>query len=131
MPKTFKLMVTGRDDRVPEPLRASCKQIVLPTGVDVSDNANKDIRRFFERRFAELPGSLFPEWPGERILDDLTRRAAGLFIWAETIMRLLKKGIPNKDWNKSFVATLVTEITLHNYTATSSLYHFKMLTATY
>jgi NACHT domain len=97
LPKTFKLIVTGRDDRVLDSLRASCKHIVLLTGVNVSVDANKDIRLFFEKRFADVGGSLFPEWPGERILNNLTRRAAGLFIWADTIMKFLEQGIPDEQ----------------------------------
>jgi len=61
LPKKFTLMFTGRGDRVPTSLRATSKQIVLFTGREVSADANKDIRRFLEERFAELPGSIFPE----------------------------------------------------------------------
>jgi hypothetical protein len=96
LPRTLKLIVTGRDDRVPESFRAICKQITLPTGGDVSADANSDIRHFFERRFSELGGSSFPEWPGVQILDALTTRAAGLFIWAETVMKFVEQGFPGE-----------------------------------
>jgi hypothetical protein len=84
LPKSFKLIVTGCEDRVPNSFRAVCKHMVLPTGSDVSAEVNQDIRLFFEERFAELPGSMFLEWPGEQVLDTLTARTGGLFIWSET-----------------------------------------------
>ena len=92
-PKTFKLIVTSRDERVPESFRAICFQIALPTGRDVSADANNDIRYFFEKRFGEL-GWTSMEWPGSKTLDELTARAAGLFQWAETVVKFLDQGIP-------------------------------------
>jgi hypothetical protein len=97
LPNSFKLIVTSRDDRVPEFFRAVCKRMVLPTGDDVSADTNRDLRRFFEERFAELGGSLFPKWPGEQTIQKLTTRAAGLFIWAETVMRLVEQGLPSEQ----------------------------------
>jgi hypothetical protein len=94
LPKGFKLIITGRDDRVPRSFRTACKQIGLPAGSDVSAEANGDIRRFFEERFAELRGSMDPSWPGEEILHRLTAKAAGLFLWAETVTTLLAQGPP-------------------------------------
>jgi hypothetical protein len=95
--KMFKLIITGRDDRVPESFRAICKQIVLSTGDGVSADTNGDILRFFEERFAEISGSLLPGWPGHRILDVLTTRAAGLLLWAETVMRFVEQGLPDEQ----------------------------------
>jgi hypothetical protein len=91
----FKLIVTSRDEHfISEQFRVVCKQMVLPTGDVVSDEVNGDIHRFFEERFAGLAGtSLSPEWPWTRVLDVLTTRAAGLFIWAETVARFVEQGI--------------------------------------
>jgi len=80
LPGTFKLVVTGRDERVPRSFRTSCKQIDLPTGEEVTMDARQDIRRFFSQRFAEIGGPSLANWPGEKVLDILTTRAAGLFI---------------------------------------------------
>jgi hypothetical protein len=96
LPRTLKLIVTGRDERVPESFRAICRQMTLPTGDDVSADANNDIRRFFEQHFSEFGGSSFPEWPGNQILDALTTRAAGLFIWAETVVKFIEQGFPGE-----------------------------------
>jgi len=96
LPRGLKLIVTGRDERVPESFRAICKQIVLPTGDNVSADANNDIHCFFEERFSEVGGSLFPEWPGKHILNTLMTQAAGLFIWAETVMKFVEQGFPGE-----------------------------------
>jgi hypothetical protein len=96
LPKKFKLIITGRDDRIPDSFRTACKIIVLPTGGGVNTDANNDIRQFFEERFAELVGSSIA-WPGEQIIRDLTTRAAGLFIWAETIMRSLEQDLSEEQ----------------------------------
>ena len=97
LPKKFKLIITGRDERIPEGFRTVCEQITLPTGDSVDAHANNDIRCFFEERFAELGGSSFPEWPGTHVLDALTARAAGLFIWAETVVRFVEQGLPDEQ----------------------------------
>jgi len=47
-------MVTGRDERIPDTVRAVCKEVKLSTGPEVDKNTNKDIRRFFETRFVNL-----------------------------------------------------------------------------
>jgi len=39
---------------------------------------------------------LFPEWPGKRILNTLMTQAAGLFIWAETVMKFVEQGFPGE-----------------------------------
>jgi hypothetical protein len=97
LPWYFKLIITSRNERIPESFRAACENIVLPTGDEVSADANNDVRHFFNERFAELGGSMYPAWPGEQILIALTTRAAGLFIWAETVMRFVEQGLPEEQ----------------------------------
>ncbi|KIM74988.1 hypothetical protein PILCRDRAFT_79445 [Piloderma croceum F 1598] len=97
LPKIFKIITTGRNEHIPGSFCAVCKQLTLPTGDDVSVSANRDIFCFFEAHFAELGGSLFPEWPGKHVLDALTARAAGLFIWAETAMKVILQGLPTEQ----------------------------------
>jgi hypothetical protein len=97
LPKKFKLVVTSRDERfIPQKFRSIAKLISLATGPDVSPDANDDMRHFFEHRFAEvLPCSSLPEWL-EKDLGTLTTRAAGLFIWAETVVKFVGRGLPKK-----------------------------------
>lgn len=96
LPGTFKLIVTGRNDRLTGSFRNSCKLIELPTGAEVDMDANQDIRRFFVKHFDEIGGSFLVDWPGEKVLDTLTTQAAGLFIWADTVIRFVQKGLPEE-----------------------------------
>jgi hypothetical protein len=95
LPGQYKLIVTGRNERVPNTFRAVCKEVTLPVGTEVSESANNDIRHFFEARLAELGDSL-PEIHERRIFDTLTARAAGLFIWAETAVRFVEGGVQSE-----------------------------------
>jgi hypothetical protein len=91
LPRTFKLIVTSRDERLPISFRESCKTIVLHTGDRVASETTNDIRLFLENRFAMIAEE-YPSlcnWPGERTIDRLATRSAGLFIWAETLIRFV------------------------------------------
>ena len=95
----FKLLITSRDQGMMPAFRNACRHIALETGDLVSTQSNLDIQRFFEHRFARL-ASLYPSlstWPGESTIRRLTDLAAGLFIWAETVVRFLEKGSPTKQ----------------------------------
>jgi hypothetical protein len=94
LPWTCKLIVTGRDERMPESFRRSCKRIDLPTG---GKDVTQDIRHFFVQRFAEIGGPSLTDWPGDKVLDTLTHRAAGLFIWADTAVRFVDQGLPDEQ----------------------------------
>jgi len=96
MPGTFKLIITGRDERLPRSIFSTCRQIELLAGAEVSTDTNKDIRLFFERRFAEIGGCFLPDWPMGTVIDILTAQAAGLFIWAETVVRFVEQGLPEE-----------------------------------
>jgi len=92
----FKLLVTSREEYdIVELLQNITHRIVLPTGGGVDEKAASDINLLFENEFAHLTrpySSLPPKWPGEVVLSQLTTRAAGLFIWAETVIKLMSRG---------------------------------------
>jgi hypothetical protein len=92
----FKLFMTSRDQYITPSFRQVCYHIPLETGDLTSHESNIDIYRFFECRFAEI-ASNYPSlqsWPGSSIIKQLTDRAAGLFVWADTVMRYLEQGLP-------------------------------------
>jgi WD domain, G-beta repeat len=94
LPGRCKLIVTGRNDRMPDTFRAVCKQVTLLTGADVNEDVNKDICHFFETRIADFGECLDSEiLRQERVFERLTSRAASLFIWAETVVRFMEEGI--------------------------------------
>ena len=95
---SFKLVVTSRDQQITPSFREVCHHISLETGNLVTYETNIDIQTFFERRFAEI-ASQYPSlrsWPGTSIIQQLTDRAAGMFIWAETVVGFLQHGPPKK-----------------------------------
>jgi hypothetical protein len=102
LPKAFKLVVTSRDDRIPQLFRAVCHRIILDTGDVAGPEAINDVRVFLEKRFAVIAVQndwLSPTWPGESTIKQLTSRAAGLFIWADTVVKFVEQGIPNMRLN--------------------------------
>jgi hypothetical protein len=99
LPTTFKLLVTSRDEHdIHKSLQNVSQHVVLPTGELVEPEASNDINLFFRIRFAEItenyPDSLSPSWPEVATIELLTKRSAGLFIWAETVMKLMLEGGP-------------------------------------
>ena len=68
-----------------------------------SDQVNSDIRLFFENSFLELV-PIFPElagWPAKQQLDELCKRAAGLFIYAAVTVKFISNDElhPSKQLN--------------------------------
>jgi len=93
LPQVFKLIVTSREERLPSSLRQVCEPMVLETGGRVSSGTSDDIRLFLRSHFADIsdkyPSLSLSKWPGDSTIELLTRRAAGLFIWAETLIRFV------------------------------------------
>lgn len=87
----FKLIVTSRshpDIRLALGPKDMSQHIDLGTGDDVSDDSTNDITLFFNKRFATMRDNIgLPS--GEPNADEIHRLAeyaAGLFIWAETVI---------------------------------------------
>jgi hypothetical protein len=91
LPRVFKLIVTSRDERLRPSFRQLCKHTVLQTGSLVSPDTHNDIRLFLRNHFSSI-SDMYPslsKWPGEPTIERLTKRAAGLFIWAETLIHFV------------------------------------------
>jgi hypothetical protein len=101
LPHQFKLIVASRDERLPESFHDPnlCRKITLETGDSVDPETNNDIRIFFEQSLDVIRPTLgLPStWPGRSTIAELTKRAAGLFIWATTAIAFLaeKRSNPN------------------------------------
>lgn len=93
--RKFKMIIAGRDERnLFEPFRDICRHITLPTGDGVGNDTSQDVRRFFAVRLAGLEDALAPNRPWQQVLDVLTARTAGLFIWADTVVKFVEQGLP-------------------------------------
>lgn len=99
LPAKFKLIVTSREEDDIASILSSFSTIIdLSSGISVNSQASGDIRTFFLHRFRKIaggyPDSLPEDWPGSAAIDELTARAAGLFIWAKTSTEFINSGEP-------------------------------------
>jgi hypothetical protein len=102
LPKTFKLIITSRNHSdIQQSLSSVSQHIQLATGDDVSLDSEtfRDLSWFFSESFkgivARRSQSLEPDWPGSAKIMELTKYAAGLFIWADTALQFIgQKGDP-------------------------------------
>jgi hypothetical protein len=101
LPPSCKLVVTSRDERIQTSIHDDplCHHIILETGNLASHSTADDIRIFFEKSFAYITPELgLPKlWPGIRKKMQLTERAAGLFIWAKTIIAFIAENQGNPE----------------------------------
>jgi hypothetical protein len=103
LPSKFKLMVTSRGETDIEQAFQTINHvsIVLKTGEDVDVHSSNDIRTYLKREFQRIisgyPKSLHAGWPGDLTVDALTKKAAGLFIWARTAIRFIEMGPPKSQ----------------------------------
>jgi hypothetical protein len=97
--RQFKLIVTSRDEddirRVfspPFPLR----HIFIETGNSVTDTSRRDIELYLTACFGTIANDNYlpSDWPGEAIIHDLSKRAAGVFIWASTVLKYISEDDP-------------------------------------
>jgi len=89
LPKKCKLIVTGRSQKdIEEVLRASSKLISLPSGDIVDDTmpVYADIKLFLESEFDKIDTMRLDHISKNAIVEQLTKQAAGLFIWAKTLV---------------------------------------------
>ncbi|PVF92103.1 WD40 repeat-like protein [Serendipita vermifera] len=102
LPKEFKLVVTSRSETEIEQAFEDIPfhSIELDSGENVGPQSSDDIHSFLKQEFQRIarryPNSLEPDWPKSEALAELTNRAAGLFIWAETLVRFIEGGVPKK-----------------------------------
>jgi hypothetical protein len=101
----FKLIVTSRGEADIEQMfqKTGHISIVVSTGDEVEITSSNDIRSYLEYEFRTIasryPMSLNEDWPGQPTIDTLTKKAAGLFIWAKTVIRFIKIGPPRTQLN--------------------------------
>jgi hypothetical protein len=97
VPKKFKLLVASRHEADIEVAFQEIPHYLIeipPGGVP----ASSDIHHFLKARLGliatQYRRALPSGWPEPWIIDALTRKAQGLFIWAETVVRFIGSGIP-------------------------------------
>jgi hypothetical protein len=101
LPKIFKLFVIARyESDIANCLDDISQHIVLQTGNKATPQTSQDIQFFLNHHFSRIAMDYYPElstWPEPGIIEQLTQQAAGLFIWAETIIRFMKQSAPSEQ----------------------------------
>jgi NACHT domain len=103
LPSKFKLIITSRgEDDIADTLSAvEHETITISSGQLVTTQSSDDVQSFLQQRFlsiaAQYRRSLPPDWPGPQIIKELAERAAGLFIYAETVLRFVVRGEPQQQ----------------------------------
>jgi NACHT domain len=106
LPGRFKLIVTSRDESDIARVFSKTKHhpIEISAGQMVQVQSLRDIRTFITGQLQEqvvdqYEDSLPADWPGPRVIDDLADKAAGLFIWAQTVVKFISLGEPQQRLN--------------------------------
>ena len=107
----FKLVVTSRpEDDISRALSAISKHVELGSGKSVSLSSSRDIHSFLCQEFARIAskyqGSLSPTWPGIEAIECFTKRSAGLFIYADTLIKFVDEGEPDEQIESILSGTL-------------------------
>lgn len=94
LPPRFKLVVTSRpEDDISRALSGISHHIELRSGENVSPSSSGDIHSFLSREFGRIasnyPGSLPSSWPGAEAIKGFTKQSAGLFIYADTLIKFV------------------------------------------
>ncbi|TDL18727.1 WD40 repeat-like protein, partial [Rickenella mellea] len=91
LPARFKLVVTSRDEDDIRQALLHSQCIELPSGNSVSTESSADIKLFLQKQFSGK-AKKYPDispftWQG--VVDEFTTQAAGLFIWAQTVVKFM------------------------------------------
>jgi NACHT domain len=101
LPDRFKLVVSSRAESDIEQLFSTTAHhpVEISAGQKVDPLSSMDIRKFLKHELQQIVKrypSLPSDWPGDQIIERLADRAAGLFIWVKTIIKLLEHGEPRR-----------------------------------
>jgi hypothetical protein len=94
----FKIVVTSRDeDDIKRTLQDISRVITISAGSDVTNQSSMDITKYLVTRFGEIADkyrSLSHDWPGPQVIQQLSNKAGGLFIWAKVVVEFIARGEP-------------------------------------
>jgi len=98
LPALFRILVASRNEKDIRSAfsRPNTNQFVKPVLLRIDDDATThDIAEYFQYHLMSIAtdSGLSPEWPGPGVVDQLTLRAGGLFIWASTAIGFIEDGL--------------------------------------
>lgn len=92
LPSVFKLIVTSRDDADIHGIMENISDsVALLTGEEADEDSVRDVQIFLQRGFEDIQVQ-----PGDPAIEKLTTYAAGLFIWARTVIDFIEEGNPTQ-----------------------------------
>ncbi|KLO19719.1 WD40 repeat-like protein [Schizopora paradoxa] len=95
MPRPCRLIVTSRADAdIEKQLDIISHPLVLDAGHILTDESRDDIKFFFEQKFKTM--EVGDSWPGVEVIAQLTQYAAGLFVWATTVVNFVEEPYGDK-----------------------------------
>ncbi|KAJ7732752.1 hypothetical protein DFH07DRAFT_780864 [Mycena maculata] len=96
----IKIFVTSRDEGQIRAVlgKGGLLSRILEVGQNVTPESSRDIHQYLKHNFDSIRHNLDIKdpWPTKLELQSLTERAAGLFIWASTVVQLVEEGPPMK-----------------------------------
>ncbi|OCH89251.1 hypothetical protein OBBRIDRAFT_31370 [Obba rivulosa] len=95
----FKLIITSRVEDDIDHTFTNIRHLTLHIGTGVSSESSQDIQRYIEYRFDKIVKAnlgLPSNWPAKDVVDSLTSRASGMFIWAATALNYIED-VPGDD----------------------------------
>ena len=98
----FKLVVTSRPEHdISRALSGIAHRVEIGSGENVTPSSSRDIHSFLCHEFSRVannyPETLPSTWPGAEAIEGFTKRSAGLFIYAETLIKFVDKGQPEEQ----------------------------------
>jgi hypothetical protein len=92
----FRILIASRDEK---DIRSAFSQLnVERVHLHTDDDAAAcDIAEYFRQRLASIAqNSELSDWPKPGVIEQLTRSAGGLFIWASTAVGFIEDGPPDE-----------------------------------
>ncbi|PVF92453.1 WD40 repeat-like protein [Serendipita vermifera] len=97
----LKVIITSRQEQDIESYfgRSDAIGHFLSKDLKTDDRTQDDIKSFIRNKFSIIASShhLEPDWPGDALRDIIVSRSGGLFIFVDTLWRLLKDGLDPDD----------------------------------
>ena len=120
LPSRFKLVLTSRlEDDIFRMLSPISYPIELVSGPKVRASSSRDIRLFLNYEFARITNKYTPSlpsgWPGAETVESFTKRAAGLFIYADTLIKFVDEGQPVEQLQRVLLEPVYHENLTHLY----------------
>ena len=96
-----KLIITSRAEQDIKQAFSTIPHTPLEihTGNSVTGVSTCDIQLYMRAEFKRVANrrEINGDWPGDKIVTDLARRAQGVFIWATTVMKFIEDGVPMRQ----------------------------------